>query len=154
MGEGNKRVASIEWDFYDQALDINQIYVVEKYLGCRFPEDYVSVVKKYSGGHPNLDCFDFYDHEESVFNYLLSFNSERSIYILKVYEDVKDRLQKNLVPIANDPFGNLICFDYSKNSKEPAVVFWDHEIAYEDRNQATSFICNTFTELLNKLYQL
>jgi hypothetical protein len=34
---------------------------------------------------------------------------------------------------------------------EPAIVFWDHEEAYEDPNGAVTYACSGFTELINSL---
>ncbi|MCI3197606.1 SMI1/KNR4 family protein [Bacillus sp. HU-1818] len=50
-------------------------------------------------------------------------------------------------------FGNEICFGYRQNKENPSLVFCDHEIAYEDSNGALSDICDSFTELVNKLYE-
>ncbi|MDL5142231.1 T7SS effector LXG polymorphic toxin [Bacillus atrophaeus] len=69
-------------------------------------------------------------------------------------EDYQDgRILPGIVPFACDPFGNEICFDYRLNKENPSVVFWDHEIAYEDPDKALSHICDSFTELVNKLYE-
>ncbi|RAP04799.1 hypothetical protein HS9_01932 [Bacillus velezensis] len=37
------------------------------------------------------------------------------------------------------------------SSQEPVIVFWDHEIAYEDKKSSLSYVCDSFTELMNKL---
>lgn len=89
-----------------------------------------------------------------VFNRLHGLTEDSSSYILEVLEDYLDgRMLPGIVPFACDPFGNEICFDYHLNIENPYVVFWDHEIAYEDPNKALSHICNSFTELVNKLYE-
>jgi hypothetical protein len=82
-----------------------------------FPDDYVLVTCDNHGGTPTPDTYDVDDHGEAVFGYLLSFNSNRAHYIIKTFEKVKDRLLDGIIPIANDPFGNLICFDFRQDSK-------------------------------------
>ncbi|MFL0442332.1 SMI1/KNR4 family protein [Bacillus subtilis] len=53
--------------------------------------------------------------------------------------------------MADDVFGNEICFDFRKGLSSPSILFWDHEIAYEDKESSISYVCDTFTELMNKL---
>ena len=89
---------------------------------------------------------------EEVFNNFLSFDEEDSSNIINAYNDVKDRLIEKVIPFAEDPFGNLLCFDY-RNSEQPIIVFWEHEKAFNNKENAISFICNTFSELLNMLHE-
>ncbi|MPQ45127.1 SMI1/KNR4 family protein [Clostridium tarantellae] len=56
------------------------------------------------------------------------------------------------MPIAEDPFGNLICFDYRTTNK-PTIVFLDHEKAFNNKNLALCKICNSFNELLAMLHE-
>ncbi|WP_338390700.1 SMI1/KNR4 family protein [Bacillus atrophaeus] len=63
------------------------------------------------------------------------------------------RLVDKIIPFATDAGGNLFCFDYRMSSQEPVIVFWDHEIAYEDKESSISYVCDSFTELINKLYE-
>ncbi|HAE43690.1 MAG TPA: SMI1/KNR4 family protein, partial [Clostridiales bacterium] len=66
---------------------------------------------------------------------------------------IKDRLIDKIYPFPEDPFGNLICFDYRNGmNKSLKVVFWDHEIAHDSSEEAIRYICVNFTILLHKLY--
>ncbi|WP_420976236.1 SMI1/KNR4 family protein [Bacillus vallismortis] len=58
-----------------------------------------------------------------------------------------------VIPIADDVFGNEICYGFRKGISSPSIVFRDHEIAYENPDGALSYICDSFTELINKLYE-
>ncbi|MEC1599882.1 SMI1/KNR4 family protein, partial [Bacillus spizizenii] len=40
-----------------------------------------------------------------------------------------------------------------KGLSSPSIVFWDHEMAFEDPERALSPVCDSFTELVNKLYE-
>nr|WP_250620727.1 SMI1/KNR4 family protein [Bacillus inaquosorum] len=74
----------------------------------------------------------------AVFNRLHGLTKESSSFILEVLEDYQD----GRIPFACDPFGNEICFNYRQNKENLYVVFWDHEIAYEDPDEALSHICD------------
>lgn len=69
---------------------------------------------KNDGGYTKPNRFDFNDNEE-VFNNLLSFDEEDCSNIIDTYNDIKDRLIGRVIPFAEDPFGNMICFDYTNN---------------------------------------
>ncbi len=144
---------AVTWGSTHGEVPGESVIQVEKALGIKFPEDFVECAVKNHGGYPSRDVFDFVNHEGAVFNRLLSFNPEKKTYILNVYNWIRDRLVEGIYPFADDPFGNFICFYYrNPEDKAPAIVFWDHEIAYEDPEKAISPVCNTFTELLSKLY--
>ncbi len=61
-----------------------------------------------------------------------------------------------MLPFADDPGGNLLCFDWrkAKTPTSPVVVFWDHEhedLEGEDLDRPLLYICDTFTDLPNSL---
>lgn len=72
-------------------------------------------------------------------------------YILDVYNDIKDRLLKKVYPFAEDPFGNMICFDY-RIDNEPQIVFWDSEISFDNAEGAIMPIAKSFSEFMDILY--
>ena len=53
--------------------------------------------------------------------------------------------ETKLIPIAEDPFGNLFCYDF--NDGRNKIVFWNHE-DFNDKK----FICNNFTEFMQMLH--
>ncbi|MCY9419390.1 SMI1/KNR4 family protein, partial [Bacillus inaquosorum] len=95
----------------------------------------------------------FQDSRESINNLLSIGDPTRPIDLLSTIDNVKDRLVDKIIPFATDAGGNLFCFDYRMSSQEPVIVFWDHEIAYEDKESSISYVCDSFTELINKLYE-
>jgi hypothetical protein len=142
----------IEWDTSDFfEVSDEEIKKVEKQIGIKFPLDYIATIKKYNGCSPLQDIVRREDFREA-FGYLLSIGNENeSIDLLKTYSNVKDRLMKNIVPFADDPGGNLYCFDYRSYDDQPSIVFWDHEEAYENPEKAVTFVCNNFTDLIESL---
>ena len=147
-------IQKLEWDSTHDEIEISNLLNVEKGLGIKFPEDFVKCAIKNHGGYPDLDTFDFENHEGAVFNRLLSFNEQKKTFILNVFQAIKDRLLDGIYPFASDPFGNYLCFDYRKGKdKSPIVVYWDHEEAFENPDTAIHVVCDTFSELLSKLYK-
>lgn len=148
----NRRIgmsSKINW-ILEQDISINNDIIdnVQSYFGVVFPNDYRECILKNDGGYPTPNRFKCQGKEE-VFNNLIGIGSSADDMI-QTYEDVADRIIAGIIPFAEDPFGNLICFDYRQNNKTK-VVFWDHEKAIDGTDSAISFICNTFSDLLNML---
>ncbi len=138
------------WSEFNEKLSDNEIMDVEKRLNVKFPQDYIDIVSVYDGAYPFPNKFKINDHEE-IFNNLLSFKEDDYSNILERFNDISDRVEGGIIPIAEDPFGNLICFDFRYN-ENPDVVFWDYEKSELDKNSAIIYIAKSFTELLNQLY--
>lgn len=143
---------NIEWMFSHKPASKDGIASIESSLGIKFPKDYIECARNYHGGNPSTQVYDFKEHQEAVFNSLLSLDPSEDNYILDIYHNINDRLAANVYPFADDPFGNFICFDYRESkSNPPSVVFWDHELAHKSPEKALYPICKTFTELVCKL---
>lgn len=143
---------NVKWRCEEKSnITRSDIAKVEKIFQIKFPSEYIGIVLEHDGGYPKPNRFNVNGAEE-IFNNLLSFNEDDYINIVDTYEDVEDRLIKRIIPIAEDPFGNLICFDYSKDDR-PVVVFWEHEKAFNNKENALTFVCNTFSELMDMLYE-
>jgi hypothetical protein len=142
---------NLRWICENDHVELATISNVETAFGVKFPKDYVEIIMKNDGGYPKPNRFNLNGNEE-VFNNLLSFDEEDSSNMIATYNDVKDRLVEKVIPFAEDPFGNLICFDYRTNS-QPTIVFWEHEKAFNDKESAMSYLCDSFTELLLILHE-
>ncbi|MCY9163929.1 SMI1/KNR4 family protein [Bacillus atrophaeus] len=147
---------SIKWrkrSTFQEATN-SQIEYVEEKLKIKFPTDYREFIKDHNGCSPiDKKVVLFQDSRESINNLLSIGDPTRPIDLLSTINNVKDRLVDNIIPFATDAGGNLFCFDYRISSIEPVIVFWDHEIAYEDKESSISYVCDSFTELINKLYE-
>lgn len=142
---------NIEWKFADDPIEESVIKGIQKKLGIAFPEDYIQCAIRNHGGSPRPKVYDFSGRKEAVFGSLLSFDEHEPTFILDVYDAIGKRLPDKVIPFADDPFGNYLCFDFRDKESNPTVVFWDHE--QPNRKTSLSKVCNNFTELLNKLYK-
>jgi hypothetical protein len=140
----------LEWEFSEYAVSRDAIRRVEEYWNVQLPADYVDCVLQHNGGHPSRDVFDVPGNSR-VFGYLCDFHAESGSYVLDSYEDMRDRLLDWIFPIADDPFGNMICLDYRVDRVNPSVVFWDHEASYDDPEAALTYVAASFTEFLGML---
>ncbi|QIH76130.1 hypothetical protein GTN31_07125 [Macrococcoides canis] len=103
----------------------NEIIKFETWRGYKLPEDFVEFTLKYPFAHMSAE-FDADGRPDSMISNMLRFSKEgySSIYIDEAY-DIKDF--GPYVLFGEDPGGNYIAFDYSKDELNPSVVFIDHE---------------------------
>jgi cell wall assembly regulator SMI1 len=135
---------NIEWKYLKTPLSKEDIVKVEKQIGFVLPTDFVKLVMKHNGGRPRPNRFNTNDSSDRVLKSLISLNPNDPGNFYSVLEWVGGRLQRSLVPIAEDPAGNYLCFDFS--STKPCLVFWNNE------NGTIEFVCNGFVDLLDKLH--
>ena len=117
---------------------------VEHRLQITLPDDYKQIVLKYDGGYPNPNHFKVGGKPE-IFNNLISLDENEDN---NIYEILEDLLGDQLIPFAEDGFGNLLCFDYSADK---SIVFWNHEKNYDEFKEAT-FVCSSFSSLIESLF--
>ncbi|ATL40306.1 SMI1/KNR4 family protein [Bacillus velezensis] len=145
---------SIKWrkrSTFQEATN-SQIEEVEEKLKIKFPTDYREFIKDHNGCSPiDKKVVSFQNSRESINNLLSIGDPTRPIDLLSTLDNVKDRLVDKIIPFATDAGGNLFCFDYRMSSQEPVIVFWDHEIANEDKESSISYVCDSFTDLMDKL---
>lgn len=79
---------------------------------------------------------------------MISLDEKEYDNIYEILEDLQDRIGEQLIPFAEDGFGNLLCFDYSANKN---IVFWDHEKNHDDFKEST-FVCFSFFNLIGNLF--
>lgn len=136
----------MKWlNYKGSSIDI--IESVEHRLQITLPEDYKQFVLKYDGGYPNLNHFKV-DGKVEIFNNLISLDENEYNNIYEVLEDLQERIGDQLIPFAEDGFGNLLCFDYSSNKN---IVFWDHEKNYGDFKELP-LVCFSFSSLIENLF--
>ena len=130
----------LEWK-YVAPLDESQLAKVEEHFGLSLPEDYKKSLAKCNRGKPILEKFATELQEERVLDYMIDL--KESVVVAQAISS--EYGVDNLIPIARDPFGNLIAFSMAGGQID-SVVFWDHET-----NKSTK-ISSSFTEFLKKLY--
>lgn len=141
----------------EKPLTLEGLEAAEQRLQVVFPAEFREFLLKHNGGRPRPNTFEFIDTNGESSNSLIDFflaifdgniDNLEIEYRARVAED---RLLPHLVPIANDPFGNLICLSV-RGEDQGKVYFWDHEIEPETAGyENMSLIADSFTEFLNKL---
>lgn len=106
---------------------------VEDRLGFELPDDYRNFLLKHNGGQPQPSVFHFkYEsgrYADSCIDWFLAvYHGEHDNFetYYEMYKGERMRLPPELVPIAHDPGGNLICISVI-GFRKGAVFFWDHE---------------------------
>lgn len=159
----------IEKEISDYRINNNDIKNIEKLKHCVLPTDYKEFLLKHNGGSPNFDTFeinnDFSDGSSSFddirFFFGIDNTSSRKNYdIFKKIKQSKNRIPEELLPIATDSLGNIICIGI-KEKHYGKIYFWDHENEAGARNpfdntikpwwENITLITNNFTDLLNSL---
>lgn len=135
----------MKWNCENNIVTDEIIKKVETELKIKFPKDFVVNIKQYDGGYPIPNKITVNGQEE-VLNNLVSFKEEDTSFILDIIGDTENFSGSNLVPIAEDPFGNLFCYSFEENTCE--IVFWNHE-----ENSAKKHVCNNFEELIAMLHE-
>ena len=120
---------------------------VEHRLQISLPDDYKQVVLEYDGGYPSPNRFKVGKNIE-IFNNLISLDKNEYNNIYEILEDLQNRIGNQLIPFAEDGFGNLLCFDYSADKN---IVFWNHEKNYDEFKEVT-FVCSSFSSLIESLF--
>ncbi|WP_273834209.1 SMI1/KNR4 family protein [Guptibacillus sedimenti] len=158
----------LEWEYADTVVSETKVKEVGLQLGFQLPHDYIECVKQFGGASVFPEEFNV-EGVERCFGSLFSFDENSSEHIIKNYNIYKTSIPKNVLPIADDPAGNLICLDYKDSTHTPKVVFWEHEnaadkemlmkeenlteIQVEERvRENIFFISDTFSGFLNKLH--
>ncbi|MCB9687891.1 MAG: SMI1/KNR4 family protein [Alphaproteobacteria bacterium] len=133
---------------------------VETRLGHRFPSDYRDFLRANNGGFPVPDSFAFADGRPgSKVQFFFGFGGKvRTARLDYAIATFKERLPPGLIPIASDPFGNLICIGLCGSPWEERVVFWDHERESDEgepaRTDNLTPIADSFTAFLHSLSDL
>lgn len=136
----------MKWILLKTKINEKEFEAIENSLDVEFPIDFKNIVLENNGASPEKMLFDTQNTKERVAEYLLSFSKTDKDNIIDVYNYVKDRFSRKLIPIIRDPFGNYICFDFStKNLSE--LYFWNHETG------SLEYISKTFSEFLDSLYE-
>ena len=139
----------------------NEIEIVESKLNVNLPSDYKKFILKNNGGHPIKDCFPFLDNKMNksgcIAWFYAMYDGEYSNFIKEyyTYKVFRQRLPSDLIPIADDPCGNLVCLCIDGQNKDK-IYFWDHENESLELNypwyKNISLISSNFTDFINSLF--
>ena len=139
-----------------QPISDDAIRVFERFSEINLPKSYREFVKTYNGGSPEPDCFDFHGGKDgSVLRYFYGImNTQSDQDLIYAFRTFRQRIPQDVLPIAEDPFGNLVCLAV-KGKNRGKIYFWDHELETEEGEPDYSnmaLIADSFDELLEELY--
>lgn len=141
----------------ERSLTLGDIEAAEKRLQLSFPEEYKEFLLKHNGGSPTPNRFLYKDYDgndsSSLVNFFHAIYEGRIDNLELKYQFLvsEGRLLKKMIPIANDPFGNLICVS-AEGDDMGKVYFWDHELEQEEAGyENMGLISDSLTEFLNTL---
>jgi cell wall assembly regulator SMI1 len=135
----------------------------ESELEIELPQDYRRFLLENNGGEPQENwAFDFFefnvpDKTSSVIRYFYKVfdNKTHEVDDLKsIYKALvrSGQIPKEYLPIAEDPFGNIIFLRVDKKNFDN-VVFGNAELEDSETGYLVmSMISNTFSEFFNSLY--
>lgn len=145
---------SIEFRRSRPALTESDLAAFEERLHIKLPQDYRNFLLVNNGGKPRLKTFPIQNNPSDTHAYIEYFLCicEDDIYDLSIWiRRYRHRVPMQMIPIAIDPGGNLICLTISGENPNK-LYFWDHENEVEQGSQPWDknlyFIANNFTELI------
>ncbi len=156
-----------EFNFYKldnwKQITENDVLQYEKKLGVDFPQDYTNYLLRHSGevidGSPMFPYLESYSGgNKGVLGVLFGVlpNEDDDYDLLESFETYFGRIPNDLLPIGEDPGGNIICLGV-KDKRKAKVYFWDHEeekpvLEGENIDDSNLYlIANSFTEFILSL---
>ena len=145
---------SVIWENYlwdkEKPLTPGELVNAETVLGVQFPDDYKAIVMQNQGKSPSPACFKINPKRVGVFSSLLHFceSGPESSYVLWNYNTLREFLPEKIIPFADTPGGDFICFDFREDSVK--VVYASHEKSGE---QAITPLADTFSGFIDSLYE-
>jgi hypothetical protein len=120
-----------------EPITSEKINNLENKTDINIPLNYKEFLLKNNGGYPKKRGFLYRvqtNGRRAVVNKFLGIHDGENNNLYKyliTYKIREKRLPSNLIPIANDPGGNLICL--SINGEDVGkVYFWDHDLEAEE----------------------
>lgn len=147
-------------DPVEAAVSEDAIAAFEQRIGVPLPDDYRSFMLAHNGGKPSRKAFVYKDfsgpYTDSAVRYFFAFTSNQDKSIRGNYGIYVggSRVPRDLVPIATDEGGNLVCIAV-KGPNVGKIYFWDHEEEAEEGQQASYdnlyLVADSFNEFLENL---
>lgn len=142
-------------------LNEETLIAFEQTLHDRLPEEYRQFLLEVNGGQPEPNAFPIQNNPHDTFGLVERFFSlagDDTDYDLQDnLETFKNRVPADLVPIAFDPGGNLLCL-VIRGDKKGVVYFWDHndEVMFGEvaNYHNVYFVAANFDEWLANLTSL
>ena len=140
-----------------ELLSEQEIASVESQLGFSLPGDYRNFLLSHNGGRPEPRGFAIESdkpNDRSVVHYFFCANKGDVYDLVTWAKRARGRIPANLLPVALDPFGNLICLSVS-GGERGKVYFWDHEREAGESDSPgydnVYFVADSFRDFLDSL---
>ena len=139
-----------------ETLGESEIARAETILRVVLPAAYKNFLRLHNGGRPHPDSFPIENEQirtQGKIDFFLCVK-DGNLYNLTTWVNrYKTRVPKELIPVAIDPGGNLICLGVKGQYMEE-VFFWDHENEAPEGEQAwfknLYLVANSFDEFINR----
>jgi hypothetical protein len=148
---------TLNWVKSRESLFEQDIVNLETQFKISLPAPYRDFLLLHNGGQPTLTKFPLQNNPSDTHAYIEYFFciKDNDIYNLAVWvRRFKSRIPYDLIPIAIDLGGNLICLSVI-GERIGKVYFWDHEEEVGEGKEPWGknlyFIANNFTEFLENL---
>ena len=155
----------IEEEIIGYRINYKDIKDIESIIQCILPQDYKEFLLKHNGGSPNFDAFEiknYFPNGSSSFTDIRYFfglcHDKKSVMkCYDIFDNIRcyeGRVPNELLPIATDSLGNLICLGI-KEKYYGKIYFWHHE-EESDREEKPwwkniTLIADSFTDFLSTL---
>lgn len=127
----------------------------EKYIGVKLPIEYRKYQLEHNGGKPFPHDFTISKQEgdDSIHHFYGLHSGPDYLQLRSHYDTYCDRMPPEIIPIADDPFGNQICIGI-KGKYTEKIYFWDHEKESGQSNWSNiKEIASSFDQFLNSLFE-
>jgi hypothetical protein len=124
-------------------------------LGHRIPPSYREFLAEHDGGPPVQDAFEFEERDggrqQDRIHYFLGVADSPDGDLVETAGALRGRVIEGMLPIAGDPFGNLLLLD-SRDDSDGPVWLWDHEFESDEPDESNlSFVASDLAALLDSL---
>lgn len=111
-------------------LTTARLVALERQLGVVLPENYKLFLLNHNGGRPKPNFFLIHGFERNPFgsiHYFFGIDDDvKSSDVGWNYKTYYGRMPRELLPIAGDGSGNVICLSIKGANKE-FIYYWDHD---------------------------
>jgi SMI1-KNR4 cell-wall len=150
----------VNFEIHDSLKSISEVEIgqVESRLSIHLPQDYKNFLLSHNGGRTEpWMMFNIQGNESdshAIAGFFFGIGGDGNIDLEANRRVYSDRVPENILPIASDPGGNLLCISVS-GEDEGKLYFWTHEEECEE-GETPSYenlypVADNFENLLQSL---
>lgn len=147
-----------EFEHSQPPFSDDDVSAFQRHAGVTLPTSYVEFLRRHNGGSPSRSLFQTEDGKEWVFGWLFHLSGKGpgislpatgtgvpEVYDLWFnYQSLKTYLPQGMIPIGEDPSGNMICMDLRQSPE--SIWLWHHDYGGELKETGMDF--RTFIDSL------